>query len=181
MGDDPTVRHYPGYTLSGAAQRPSYWGGELTLLLDAVNFCYTQFMSGATLAADDAQGLALLAYLQSLAPSPDAARPLTIVKNIDTTYLGALPAGDAQRGGQRYASSCAPCHGDSHTGNGRVGPYVSIIPEDTVKSFGAMARAVTAEKVRHGKFFGIGGSMPPYSIEALGDDTLADILAYLLP
>jgi thiosulfate dehydrogenase len=175
------TRRYAGYTLYGAAQRPNFWGGGLVLFLDAVNFCYTEFMVGAKLTADDEKGRALLAYLQSIAPMPDTAAPLTLVQNIDAPYLASLPAGDAMRGAALWASTCAPCHGDIHTGNGRLGPQISLVPDATISGFGAMARAVIAEKMRHGKFFGIGGSMPLYSVEALANQEVSDILAYLLP
>ena len=38
---------------------------------------------------------------------------------------------------------------------------------------------MTIEKVRHGKFFSVGGNMPLFSLEALSDAQLGDVLAYL--
>lgn len=178
---DPEGRRRPGYTLAGAAGRPSFWGGDLSLLLDAVNFCSTEFMRADKLSATDTSGLALLAYLKSVSPGQDAAQPVTVVQNIDATYMASLPPGDGGRGATTYQQACGFCHGEIHTGSGRLGSYVSAIPDDTVATFGSQARAVIAEKIRHGKFFGIGGSMPLYSREALGDGELADILEYLLP
>jgi thiosulfate dehydrogenase len=35
------------------------------------------------------------------------------------------------------------------------------------------------EKVRHGRFFNIGGVMPFYTAEALSDQTIADILSHM--
>lgn len=174
-------RVYSGYTLFGAAQRPSYWGGQMTLLLDAVNFCLSEFMRGEKLTTGDNNGLALLAYLQSIAAEPDQARPLTIIPNINDTYLATLPPGDATRGAAGYKATCAPCHGDVHSGNGRLGSYVSALPDDTVESFGAQARAITVEKIRHGKFFGISGNMPFYSLEAMAEQDASDIVTYLFP
>jgi thiosulfate dehydrogenase len=40
---------------------------------------------------------------------------------------------------------------------------------------------VVVEKVRHGKFFNIGGMMPLYSVETLTDQQLADIVTFLGP
>lgn len=182
----PADRRYPGYPMAGATARPSYWGGAYNNLLDAVNECYVEFMRAEKLTPDDPSGRALLVYLESLtgpqtAPTLQAAQPLTLVKNIDATYLSALPAGDPTRGQALYVSTCSPCHGDTHTGNGRLSPLVSIVPEDTIALFGAAtAPAVIAEKVRHGKFFGISGNMPFYSIEAMSDAELADVLSYVL-
>jgi thiosulfate dehydrogenase len=179
---DPQGRRYSGYTMYGAAQRPNFWGDGFTLLLDAVNFCYVQFMRAENFSPTDSQGLELLAYLESLAPAPDPAQSLTVVENINTAYLMSLPTGNPQNGQAVYTSACLPCHGDIHTGQGRLGSYVSIVPDDTINSFGAAeAPAVIAEKVRHGKFFLVGGNMALYSMEALADSELADILSYLLP
>lgn len=38
---------------------------------------------------------------------------------------------------------------------------------------------VVVEKVRHGVFFNIGGTMPPSSLEVLSDEDLGALLAYL--
>ena len=38
---------------------------------------------------------------------------------------------------------------------------------------------VVIEKVRHGQFFGVGGTMPLYSREALSDEDLGALLAFL--
>ena len=38
---------------------------------------------------------------------------------------------------------------------------------------------MAVEKVRHGKFFNIGGVMPLYSTESMTDEEIADVLAYI--
>lgn len=177
---DPAGRRLPGYSLRGAAQRPSFWGGEYTLLQDAVNFCLESFMRGEPLATDDRSGLALLAYLRELGPAPEPARPLTIVKSVDTGYLATVAGGDAKRGEAIYKEACAYCHGALKTGEGRLGDRVSILPDDTVRVFGAESRGIVVQKVRQGKFFGIGGVMPLYSTEVLSDSELADLATYVL-
>lgn len=178
--DEGTAR-LPGHTLAGAARRPTFWGGRVDYLLDAVNQCLVDFMRGERLSSDDPQGLALLAYLRELGPGPEAARPYTIVKSIDDAYLGALPAGDTARGADAYRAACGYCHGEAHSGQGRLGPRISVLPEDTLAVFPNQARPITVEKIRHGKFFGISGVMPPFSLERLSEAELADILAFLLP
>jgi thiosulfate dehydrogenase len=180
-GEDPEGRRLPGHTLHGAASRPSFWGGGQDYLLDAVNLCYVEFMRGERMSPEDPSGRALLAYLRSISPQADASRPCTVVRDIDARYLTALPPGDANRGRGAYQRACAYCHGAIHTGQGRLGPKVSVLPDETVASFGAQARAIIAEKVRHGKFFGIAGNMPLYCTEMLSDAELSDILSYLLP
>jgi thiosulfate dehydrogenase len=169
----------PGYTLHDAASRPSWWGGNVATLLDATNQCVTQFMRGRALAPDDEKGRALYVYLAS--ESPDATAPLlplTVVQNIVD-----VKSGDSGRGLEAYQQACAGCHGAPHTGNGRISTAASIIPDETLAMHGTNpttgARPVVTEKVRHGKFFNIGGNMPLFSVEALSDAQLGDVLAYL--
>jgi thiosulfate dehydrogenase len=169
----------PGYSLYDSAARPSYWGGAVSTLFDATNQCITNFMRGKALDASDEKGRAIYLYLKSLSPSASAtALPLTVVKDIVN-----LASGDATRGDASYHQGCGQCHGEPHTGQGRLAPIVSIIPDDTLNTFGTDpakgTRPITIEKVRHGKYFGVGGNMPLYSLEALSDAQLSDILAYL--
>ena len=42
-----------------------------------------------------------------------------------------------------------------------------------------LIRLVFIEKVRHGPFLGYGGTMPPFSMETLSDEGLADLLEAL--
>jgi thiosulfate dehydrogenase len=167
----------PGYDLVGVVHRPSWWGGYETRLLDAVNVCLQEFMRGAPLAADDPRARQLYEYLLSLSgDEPAPALPMTIVKNIIALDV----AGDAGRGRDVFDRACLGCHGQPHTGEGRLNERQSILPEDSVNRFGAEAsRAITIEKIRHGKFFNVGGTMPPYSLEAMSDEEVADVLAYL--
>lgn len=185
--EEEQARLLPGYSLVGASQRPTLWNGGLTSFKDAVSQCLVDFMRGEPLATQDGNGLALLAYLQTLPASPSVPalsgqpQPCTVVRNIDDPYLRSLPTADATRGAQTYQRACALCHGQPHTGEGRLGPRFSVLPEDTIATFGAQSRAVIAEKVRHGKYFGIGGLMPFYCTERLSDGQLADLLGYLVP
>jgi thiosulfate dehydrogenase len=165
----------PGADLAQAPLRGGWWGGDRKRLLDAMNVCVRDFMGGAPLTSDDQRARALEAYLLSV-PGTPAPWPLTIVKNVDALDGR---AGDASRGRDAYRRACAGCHGAPHTGEGRSDVRTSIVPEDTLRAFPNEARAVVVEKVRHGRYFNIGGRMPPYSLEALGDGDLADILAFL--
>jgi len=169
----------PGYTMFDAARRPSWWGGSVSTLRDAVNECLVEFMRGRALAADDDKGRALYVYLDSLVSAADAsARPLTIVQNIVD-----LPSGSVASGGAVWKEVCQVCHGEPHTGKGRLADTVSIVPDESIAMHGTDpttgARPVVIEKVRHGKFFGVAGNMAPFSLEALSDEQLGDVLAYL--
>jgi thiosulfate dehydrogenase len=170
-----------GATLYDGAFRDSWWGGYAPRLIDAVGFCYVYFMRGEPLAPDDERGRALYEYLVRLSSAkPSPALPMTVVENV-----GIVPRGDPVRGETVYGAACRVCHGDPHTGRDRISYLASIIPETSV----GFARQqfnppidpalVVVEKVRHGQFFGVGGNMPLFSREALSDDDLGAVLAYL--
>jgi thiosulfate dehydrogenase len=170
-----------GYTMFDVVNRPNWWGGFETTLIDAINVCVTNFMEegGKPLDATSDEARGIFAYLQSL--SPDATSPalaLTVTKNIVD-----IPSGDPMMGEQVWKSACAGCHGDPHTGNGRLGSNVSLVPDDSIQAHGTDpktgARPVVIEKVRHGKFYNVGGVMALFSLEALSDAQLGQILGYL--
>lgn len=169
-----------GYTMLGAASRPSFWGGHETRLIDAASFCFVYFMRGpGPFEPNESRSKALYEYLASFSPEPSsAALPLTIVQQIAD-----VPRGDPSEGAKVYRAACQECHGEIHTGGGRLTALAPILPE--VQSGyadlfpGVPPALVFIEKVRHGQFFGVGGNMPPFSLEALSDEQLGALLAYL--
>lgn len=169
-----------GYSLYDVAFRERWWGGYETRLLDAVNFCYVSFMRGVQpLPEDSPQSRALYEYLVSISPNrPTEPRPFTVVKDITE-----VPRGSAGRGGEVYRAACQGCHGEPHTGTGRLTDDASLLPEvtaDYARLFpGVPPALVVIEKVRHGPFFKVGGTMPLYSQEALSDEDLGALLAFL--
>jgi thiosulfate dehydrogenase len=177
----PTGALRPGYTLVDVARRPSFWGGNEVTLRDAVNQCLTELMRGRALTADDEKGRALFVYLRSLGDGTSAfagALPLTFVRDIVD-----VPSGDAAAGARLYDVGCATCHGAPNTAAGRLDEAATVIPDDSVREHGddplTGARPITIEKVRHGKYFGIGGHMPPFALELLSEAALGDLLAFL--
>jgi thiosulfate dehydrogenase len=176
----PQGQVYPGLSLHDVASRPNWWGGYETQLLDAVNFCYTAFMRGTTpLAPEDPRSRALYEYLASLGSDPQApAQPFTLIKDIAD-----VPRGSASHGADVYRAACQDCHGEAHSGKGRLTQLAPLLPEVS-QEYGQLFPGVAPglvfiEKVRHGRFFGVGGNMPPYSREALSDEDLGALLAYL--
>jgi len=174
------ARLLPGASLADSVFRPSWWGGAAPTLKDAVDHCLVFFMREQPLEPTAPASRALYEYLLSISPSASApAVPMTVVENITD-----LPRGDPTRGERVYAAACASCHGDAFTGAGRPSPLYSIVPGDSeafASSSGFPLTTVIVEKVRHGAFFGIGGTMPPFSVESLSDDDLGALLGYLVP
>jgi thiosulfate dehydrogenase len=173
-GDD--VR--PGYALANSAFRASWWGGYEATLKDAIDFCLVFFMRGDELEPEDDGGRALHEYLISISPErPSPALPMTVVAVIED-----VPRRDAGRGEAVWNQACRPCHGDPHTGRGRISELVVDVPEaseELAAQLGVDVSLIVIEKVRHGQFFGVGGNMPFFSREAMTDEDLGALLAYL--
>lgn len=177
--DDGETRMLPGHDLRGAVDRPSFWGGASASILDATNACLVFFMRGQPLARDDLRGRALYEYLATTSNGIAAALPLTVVENVTS-----VSRGDPGRGREVWDNACMGCHGAAGSGAGRTSERASRVPDDS-RAFADMTGVpvdlVIVEKVRHGGFFGIGGTMPPFAQEMLSDDDLGALLAYLLP
>lgn len=181
-GDEPQVtseRIFPGAPLAGATERPLFWQGQRNDLLAAMNDC-RQFFMGATSpwASDDEEAVQLYAYLDALPKSLTAPVPFTLQVDIAD-----VPKGDVGVGEDVYRRACATCHGRAGTGEERITTAAPILPDGPLADHAMYAtqtqRLVFVEKVRHGGFFGYGGTMPPFSLEALGDAELGALLAYL--
>jgi thiosulfate dehydrogenase len=163
--------------LAGMASRSSWWGGQSPRLIDAVNFCATSFMRATPMEGTAPRWRAVDEYLLAQAGTAAASATMTIIENVTTVNTGS-----SSRGRQVWDASCRVCHGDPHTGTGRIADTVATVPEASIEyaaESGFPPALVVIEKVRHGAFFGVGGSMPPFSLEALSDDDLGALLGYL--
>jgi thiosulfate dehydrogenase len=168
-----------GAVLAGVTRRSSFWGGMEVDLLDAINDCRLYFMSDRDeLARDDSRAEALYAYFLTLEPGDAAPVAFTVPSTIEN-----VSRGSADAGGTLFPSACGSCHGELHTGAGRLAPLVPVLPEDALASHATYdiptQRLIFIEKVRHGGFFGYSGMMPPFSKEALSDAALGDLLEAL--
>jgi thiosulfate dehydrogenase len=178
-----TDERLAGAPLAGVLERPSYWGGQESTLLGAVNHCLYYFMlKDAPWTSEDVEARAMYAYLESLeadAPSHDAV-PFTL------GVVDDLGDGDAARGGDLYGLACASCHGEKSSGAAREIERAPLLPDQWLADHPLSEyteeerRLVFIEKTRHGGFLGYGGQMPPFSVERLSDQELADILAYVV-
>jgi thiosulfate dehydrogenase len=179
--DDDIVR--PGGSLRGVTKRPYYWAGQEVDLLRAVNDCLYWFMLvDEPWTAEDEDARALYAYLESISQGTEGTgpAPFTVVLTIQD-----LPPGDAGRGADAYRRACAECHGEVHTGADRLVDRAPVLPDQTLadhplgKYTADEQRLVFVEKARHGAFISYTGQMPPFSLEVLPDEDMADILQYL--
>jgi thiosulfate dehydrogenase len=173
------TRIYPGYTLHDSAFRASWWGGFEAEYLRAVNFCYESFMQAPVpLAPDEPKAKALYEYLASISPTrPAPAKPATF-----TRYVLSVQPGDATRGGQIYADACASCHGELGTGKAKLAgtPRLPDAIDAAARKFPSTEPSILiVEKVRHGQFWGVGGVSPPFSVEALSNEDLGALIAFL--
>ena len=169
----------PGGPLAGSTRRLSLWGGQENDLLRSINACRSYFMlAPEPLKADEPDAEALYAFLKSLEPGDPEPVPFTVVRMIEP-----IARGDADAGTLGYTRTCGYCHGTMHGGLGRLSDRVPVLPEDTIAEHIDYTprdlRLVFIEKVRHGRFYGYGGDMPPFSTEVLSDPELANILEAL--
>jgi thiosulfate dehydrogenase len=174
-------RILPGAPLGGVTERPTFFAGQENDLLEAINACRAYFMDvKVPWAADDDEAQAMYAYLASLPPTETGPVSFTVVPSVAD-----LPAGDATRGQDVYDRACLSCHGALHSGGGRLTESAVVLPEapkaeHELDGFDETeSRVVFIEKIRHGGFFNYGGNMPPYSLEALTDAQVGDLLSYL--
>jgi len=178
-------RALPGAPLQGAARRPSFWGGEVTHLREAVARCWVDFMRGDPRDLDARDGQAISAWLESLAPEGSTEGTAAVPRTWTRTVRDPGAAGDPARGRAAWQRACAYCHGALDTGAGRIAPLVSTLPATTLAEHcdddlavagytdrQAYIRGIVAEKTRHGSYLGYGGAMPPFTVEALSDDDL---------
>ena len=179
----PEGHLFAGETMWGVTTRTRYWGGQAVTLPDAIDQCLEYFMRGQALDTDSLESRALHEYLRSLGPDePAEERPFTVVNRIE-----GLPPGDATRGATVWAEACQECHGEIHTGEGRLpGRDLEeiIFPEYALTEYPEIFAdfppgLVVVEKVRHGGFFTTAGVMPLFSLERLSDEQLGDVLTYL--
>ncbi len=178
-GAGPTDGH-PGYRLFGVAARTRYWGEDYSVLEDAVSACLVFFMKAEPVDPADDDLHALYEYLLSITPDGSVDEPyaFTVVEN-----AADIPRGDAARGEAAYERACRRCHGEAFTADGSILREEVNLPgvtEGYADDFpGVEPSLVVIEKVRHGRFFNIGGEMPLFSEEALSDDDLGALLSYL--
>jgi thiosulfate dehydrogenase len=170
---------YAGGILAGVTTRTSFWGGRENDLLRSINDCRASFMDApAPWTADDDDALAMYAYLESLSgPSDPVAFTL-----VEAPVADILP-GDANAGAITFAAACKQCHGELHTGNGRVASFVPALPDEVIAQHASLnltpvaLRDVFVQKVRRGGADTPGQSMPPFSKEALSDEDIAGLVA----
>jgi thiosulfate dehydrogenase len=175
----------PGGLLAGSTARPTFWGGTVSSLEDAVGLCFDKFMRGGRFDPTQSSAVDLYAFLLSLERAPGAvtaAVPFTIPRTTQPPGPG-----DSARGQRVYQRACAVCHGALRQSNRPIS-YATVIPDDTEREHGAAQgytietlRQVVVEKARHGSFLGFAGTMPPFSTELLSDQDLADMVAYVSP
>jgi thiosulfate dehydrogenase len=170
---------FAGGMLAGVTTRTSFWGGRENDLLRSINDCRASFMDApAPWTEDDEDARAMYAFLESLTGPPDAI-PFTLV---EPPVADVMP-GDAAAGTITFGGACKPCHGELHSGNGRVASFVPALPDEVIAQHASLnltpvaLRGVFVQKIRRGGADTPGQSMPPFSKEALSDDDVAGLVA----
>lgn len=161
----------PGHPLGDAAGRPTYKGGQLVELREAVNSCLTEWMNAEAWLADDLRWIDLEEFLRGQAPDTAAPVDLRIV-----APPADLDGGDAARGREVFDGTCAACHDEGGTGT-NLAPALAGLSFDP----GYVATRVrTSGRSNSAVYDGLtGGIMPFWSEDRLSNDELRDIIAWL--
>jgi thiosulfate dehydrogenase len=170
---------HPGAPMAGVVARTRYWGGQELDLLASINDCRYWFMNAQKpWTAEDPEARAIYAWLTSLPVD----LPANVTFSVPATVIDLIPS-DVASGAQVFARACQTCHGKVHTGSGRLSARMPRLPDDPLAEHTEYTaidnRLIFIEKVRHGGFYGYGGTMPPFSTEVLSDAELQALLAYL--
>jgi thiosulfate dehydrogenase len=171
-----------GGSLKGVTKRPSYWGGAEIDLLRSINHCRYYFMAANVYwTGDEDEAVATYAFLESISQDEEGAAP----QPFELGEVKDPKPGDAARGSKVFDAACRSCHGAPSSGLGAIVPSADRLPQDTLAAHPEPEysdedrRLVFVEKTRHGGFLGYGGTMPPFSLNVLSDEDLADLLTFL--
>lgn len=174
----------PGDSLRNIAFHTSFKGGGAPTLLDATNACVTGWMGGTALTASDASWKELEKYLQSIS-DPAQTTPNTLTPQVlaDLAAYEAMYAtgGDATAGEAAFAQSCARCH----SGALKLGATAAV-PKSSMKllTAGEIARQVRTSGPPPSSMSDAAdvtpGPMPFFEPDELPEQTLKDIIAYVL-
>jgi thiosulfate dehydrogenase len=174
-----TGRIFSGGMLAGVTTRTSFWGGAENDLLRSINDCRASFMDApAPWTTDDDDANAMYAYLQSLAGPAD---PIAFTL-VEPPVADVMP-GDANAGAITFGAACKQCHGELHSGNGRIASFVPALPDEVIAQHASLnltpvaLRGVFVQKIRRGGADTPGQSMPPFSKETLADEDVAGLVA----
>jgi thiosulfate dehydrogenase len=161
-----------GHRLGDATRRPSYKGGQLTEMREAVNSCLTEWMRAEPWEASDPRWIALHAWLDAkpAAASAPAVELQIVEPPLDTT------GGDAVAGRALFNTSCAFCHGTDAVGTNQA---LSLSGRNLDGTYIAL-RVRTSGQADSPVYEGLtGGQMPFWGADRLSDSELRDLVAYI--
>ena len=173
-----------GHAIGDALRRPSYKNGELFSFLDAANTCLETWMDVSQAWGDDSPDfVALTDFLSDQDVGAGAAPVLSFVKKEPLTFESdnSDVFGDAEFGREKFNNSCALCHGEDAVGTERAPKLAGEY--DFAGSANVIARKVRLSgPVDHQIYDGdsVGGVMPFWVADRLGDGDLEDVIAFII-
>jgi mono/diheme cytochrome c family protein len=164
-----------GHAIGDATRRPSYKGGRLTELRDAVNSCLTEWMRAPAWAEDDPSWIMLRAWLDTQAGMA-AEAPAVALQIVQPPAPEALEGGDGDAGRALFNTSCGICHGVDASGSIRAPGLLGLALEAPY-----IARRVrTSGAAESPTYDGLtGGAMPFWGADRLSDLELRDLVAFI--
>ncbi|MCB1178859.1 MAG: cytochrome c [Leptospiraceae bacterium] len=98
-------------------------------------------------------------------------------KTEDTTKVASGP--DASKGKEAYETNCSSCHGETGKGDGPAGAALNPKPRNFTADAAEWKNGKTQEGIEKTIKEGLTGT-PMVSYAHLGDETIANIAAYIL-
>lgn len=171
---------FAGHGLGDAARRPSYFNGQLTSLVGALNQCRVNWMEASALDPREQSCREYIAFLESLettgAPAP------VLNYQVDSPRISGPARGDPLTGCGLFARACKSCHG--RYGEGGVeglasslwsGELTSDLVRRHVRLSGPRPQPGDSAFAREL----LGNGMPFWSRGRMSDSELEDLVTYM--
>lgn len=109
LREDPAGPLFAGYGLGDAARRSSYFNGQVTSLVGALNQCRVSWMDAPALDPGERSCREYIAFLDSL--DTPGAPALQLSYQVDSPRISGPARGDPAVGCGLFARACESCHG----------------------------------------------------------------------
>ena len=171
---------FSGHGLGGVASRLSYFNGQLTDLVDALNQCRVNWMEAPALDPREESCLQYLAFLDSLGAAGAPVAELSY--QVDSPRITGPPRGVPAEGCSLFARACESCHG-RHGEDGVAGRAASLWGRDLDPDLVRRYVRLSGPRATAGDFsFApglLGNGMPFWSRARMSDTELEDLVTYL--